>query len=97
MSYWEDSRKLPDVDSFWVFWNGCVHCACDYGCKQWIKEMNTKASLLMTAMRMGFKKKLLAKIAQMSVEKANKLWLWAGMRDSKKGNESIYRDINSGA
>jgi len=87
--YWKSTEVQPDIDTWLGFWDGCVHCACDHGCNQWVMEQTARASLIMNAMRQGKSKDRLDKLVQIPVERANKIWYYIGTRFSRKFNKLL--------
>jgi hypothetical protein len=48
--YWESKNKKPNYHAWLVEWHGCVICACDHGCNQWLAENAGKAFSLLEAL-----------------------------------------------
>ena len=90
--YWKSTEVQPDIDTWLDFWNGCVHCACDHGCNQWIDEQSARAALIMRAMRLGSKKSVLDKLVQIPLKRVNRVWFWLTMRESRILNDAIDID-----
>ena len=90
--YWKSTEVQPDIDTWLGFWEGCVHCACDHGCNQWIEEQNARAALIMRAMRLGSKKSVLDKLVQIPLDKANRIWFWIAARESRLLNDAMRKD-----
>lgn len=40
--YWENSKKQPNFKDWMDFLEGCLLCACDHGCNQWIAQNGGK-------------------------------------------------------
>jgi len=89
MGWSDDSAK--DFKSWQGEWDGCMMCACDHGCNQWLVKNQSKASLVMRVLSSKGSTKL-DKIVQMSNQKANKIWFWIHMRENKKFNEELRRE-----
>ena len=52
-NYWEDSKKQPDLKTWLEFYHGCLICACDHGCNQWVAENAGKAYILIESLQKG--------------------------------------------
>lgn len=74
MGYWEDAKVKPTYKAWVDEYNGSLQCDCGHGCRQWILEQKTKTALiLMVAQTKGITS--LDKIAQMTPERADKIWM----------------------
>lgn len=87
--YWKSTEVQPDVDTWLSHWEGCLTCACDHGCNQWVKEQSARAALVMRAMRLGSAKRLLDKLVQIPLKRADKVWFWIHMRENKALNDAL--------
>lgn len=90
--YWKKTEVQPNVDEWLSYWEGCLICACDHGCNQWVKEQGHRAALIMRAMRLGSKKSVLDKLVQMPLKKSDKIWYWLYKRENMAINEAMQID-----
>jgi hypothetical protein len=71
-------------------WDGSMLCDCGHGCNQWLKKNHSKVSLIMRV-RDNNGKTSLDKIVQMKNDRADKIWYFLVMRDSRKFNEELRK------
>lgn len=91
MGYWDDMKIQSTFKRFVEEYNGSLQCDCDHGCRQWVKQQETKTGLmLMVAETEGITP--LNKIAQMTPERATKIWRrivkWQAQKFNRELRES---------
>lgn len=88
-SYWKEMETQPTFKEWKEFYDGCVMCNCGHGCQQWIKEQQGKMSLLFEVLSNPNSTTKPDKIAQMSPERANKIWYKIMRWKSQKFNREL--------
>ncbi len=86
--YWEKQKTQKDFESWLSMYDGCVGCACDHGCNQWLVENQTKAALMFRIIRNKGTTNL-DRVARMDTLKANLIWFFLSYRRSKKVNRFL--------
>lgn len=88
--YWQKMEIQPSFKEWKEFYDGCLMCACDHGCNQWLKEQQARASLLFDAISTPGSTKP-DKIAQMSLERVNKIWYRLVWWKAEKFNRELRK------
>jgi hypothetical protein len=81
--YWKKNETQLTIKDWLNYWDGCVACACDHGCNQWLAKNHPKSSLIMDALRKKKPKAELDKLAQMTIEESYKTWHKWTMQQNK--------------
>lgn len=81
----------PDFKTWLGFYNGCVHCACDHGCNQWLVEQQARASILFRTLANPKATAKIDKITQMPLERVNKIWFRIISWESERFNRELRK------
>ena len=55
-------------------YDGCLMCACDHGCNQWVASQSRRTSLILRILTKKDSNTSLDKVVKMTDERVN--WLW---------------------
>ena len=86
---WKATETQKDFQSWLSFYEGCLMCACDHGCNQWVKEQTQRAALLFRILSKPNATTKLEKVTNIPLEKVDKLWYKIAMRESKEWNGKL--------
>lgn len=87
--YWERMETQPSIKDWLEMWHGCVACACDHGCNQWLAKNGAKSSLIMEALKKKKSKEELNKLAQMPIEESYATWRKWSYARSRRFNKKL--------
>jgi len=87
--YWKDKETQPNIKAWLEEWHGCVACACDHGCNQWLAQNGAKSSLIMEALKKKKPKADLDKLAQMPIQDSYAVWRKWSYARARKFNKDL--------
>jgi hypothetical protein len=84
--YWKSTEAQSTFEKWHSFLEGCLHCACDHGCNQWVKEQGRRSALLFRILAKKDSTTSLDRVTQMPLEKVNAIWFRITSWESDKWN-----------
>ena len=87
--YWKTTETQKDFKSWLEFYEGCLMCACDHGCSQWVKEQQHRAAILFRIISKPNATTKIEKITLMPLEEIDQLWYKMARRQSREWNRKM--------
>lgn len=91
--YWKSQEVQPTFKEWQSFMEGCVMCQCDHGCNQWMLEQRSKIALFMRILSTKGNTSL-DKLAQMPLQRANRIYFLLSIREAVKFNKELRDEQN---
>lgn len=83
--YWQKMETQDSLRDWMEFYQGCLACDCDHGCRGWIFENRVKTMLIMRILA-GNGDTNLDRVAKMPLKRAAEIVHWLNWRDVKRAN-----------
>ena len=88
-SYWEQMEVQESFKEWFEFYEGCITCACDHGCNQWLAEQVCRTALVMRVLKDQNATTSLDKLVSMPLKKVNRIWHRISMWNCERFNRKL--------
>jgi len=87
---WQREEVQPTAQAWLDYYDGCMMCACDHGCNQWIEEQKYRTSLLMRILLTPNATTSADKVARLPLQRVMNIWVRLENWESQKWNRRLH-------